>query len=107
VGVCAWIVLLPDASRARIAFAALATSYADEFSQLYQAPWINAIRAHPLGHMVLGSTFSVQDLAAYTAGVGVGVCIDWMAVKLSASTFVWFGSILPARESRPRGRCRR
>jgi len=82
---CGWIVLLPSASRVRIASVALATSFAVEFSQLYQAPWINAIRAHPLGHLVLGSGFSARDLIAYAIGVAFGVCIDWAAVKLSVS----------------------
>jgi hypothetical protein len=47
-----------------------------EFSQLYQAPWINAVRAHPLGHMVLGSTFNWGDLAAYTVGAVLALLLE-------------------------------
>lgn len=65
----AWGLCLPTASTAKLASYALLTSYADEFSQLYQAPWINAIRATTAGHLVLGSTFSWWDMLAYTIGI--------------------------------------
>jgi hypothetical protein len=55
---------------------ALLASYAVELSQLYQAPWINAIRGTTLGHLVLGSTFAWQDLVAYTFGVAAGFLLD-------------------------------
>ncbi|MBW8893195.1 MAG: DUF2809 domain-containing protein [Burkholderiales bacterium] len=51
--------LRPRAPSWRVAATALAISFAVEFSQLYQAPWINAIRGTVLGHLVLGSTFNV------------------------------------------------
>ncbi|MRW94626.1 DUF2809 domain-containing protein [Duganella sp. FT80W] len=60
--------VMPALSIARLTIGALVISYAVEFSQLYQAPWINAVRAHPVGHLVLGSTFNWPDLVAYTAG---------------------------------------
>src|SRR5262245_47315139 len=50
--------VVPSAPIARVAACALAISYTDELSQLYQAPWINEIRATTMGHLVLGSTFS-------------------------------------------------
>lgn len=59
---------MPRLGARRLALAALAISYAVEFSQLYQAPWIKAVRAHPIGHLALGSTFNWPDLAAYTIG---------------------------------------
>ena len=62
----------PQASPQNIAALAFATSCLVEFSQLYQAAWINSIRSHPLGHLVLGSTFSWLDIAAYFVGVLVG-----------------------------------
>ena len=48
---------LNGCSTARLAFYAPLISYADELSQLYQAPWINQIRATSIGHLILGSTF--------------------------------------------------
>ncbi len=74
-----WCILLPCARTRILAACALGTSFAIEFSQLYQAPWINAVRHHPIGHLVLGSTFSWIDLVAYVAGIALGVGGDrWM-----------------------------
>ena len=70
----------PGASTLRLAVYALLISYVDEFTQLYQAPWINEIRSSYVGHLVLGSTFSWYDMAAYTVGVAFGV-----ACKTSAA----------------------
>jgi Protein of unknown function (DUF2809) len=69
-------------STGRLALYALLTSYADEFSQLYQAPWINAIRSTVVGHLILGSTFSWIDMATYTVGVGVGVAARMAIAKM-------------------------
>ena len=63
--------LAPAASIIRVAAFALAIAYVDEFTQLYQAPWINQLRATTVGHLVLGTTFSWLDLLAYTAGIGL------------------------------------
>ena len=54
--------------------------FAVEFGQLYQAPWIVALRAHPLGHLVLGSAFGWVDLIAYTAGVAIAALVDKAAL---------------------------
>jgi hypothetical protein len=72
---CIWGFALPACSTGRLALCALLTCYADEFSQLYQAPGINAIRSTVVGHLVLGSTFSWFDMVAYTVGVGVGAAV--------------------------------
>lgn len=64
-----WGVFQPRISTMRLATYALVTSYAGEFSQSDQAPWINSIRLTTLGHLILGSTFSGRDMASYTAGV--------------------------------------
>ena len=66
----AWGFLLPNSSTAKLAVCALAASYSDEFSQIYQATWINEIRRTSVGHLVLGSAFSWFDMLAYTVGVG-------------------------------------
>ncbi len=60
----------------RIATLALTTSFAVEFSQLYNARWIDALRAYPLGHSVLGSGFSSHNLIAYAVGVAVGFVFE-------------------------------
>ena len=63
----------PRWSTARVGVAALATSCAIEVSQLYHAPWIDAIRATLPGALVLGYGFLWSDLACYVAGVALGV----------------------------------
>jgi hypothetical protein len=70
---CAWGVLLPRSTTAKLALYALLTSYADEFSQMYQADWINRIRSTPVGQLVLGSAFSWFDMLAYTVGIALVV----------------------------------
>jgi hypothetical protein len=40
-----------------------------EFSELYQEPWIEALRSTSLGAPVLGSEFLSTDLALYAVGV--------------------------------------
>jgi hypothetical protein len=71
-----WGLALPRASSLRIGLYALATSLADEFSQLYQAPWLNGIRSTTVGHLLLGSGFAWPDLVAYTVGVALGVLAE-------------------------------
>ncbi len=65
----------------RLAVYALLISYVDEFTQLYQAPWINAFRGTYVGHLVLGSTFSWYDMLAYTVGVAFGAACRTIAVN--------------------------
>lgn len=68
--------LTPRSPTRHLATCALVISWLVEFSQLYQAPWLNAVRGTMLGHLVLGSTFAWFDLAAYAVGVVAGVLID-------------------------------
>jgi hypothetical protein len=70
---CAFI--RPGAATGRLAASALAICYLDEWSQLYQAPWIKAVRATTAGHLVLGSTFSWHDMFAYTVGIALVAAI--------------------------------
>ena len=69
-------VLLPGASTRRVALLAMAFSVAVEVSQLYHAPWIDAIRRTTLGGLILGFGFLWSDLACYALGVGIGVLVD-------------------------------
>lgn len=62
----------PASSTGWLAIGALTISWLDEASQLYQAPWINAIRATTAGHLVLGSAFSWKDMVSYVVGVIIG-----------------------------------
>src|SRR5690349_9398275 len=65
-------ILLPRPSTITNMMLAAAFSSAVEFSQLYHAPWIDAIRRTTPGHLVLGDTFAWGDIAAYFVGIAVG-----------------------------------
>ena len=65
----AWGFVLPDSTTGRLALYALITAYADEFTQIYQGDWIDAIRKTQIGHLILGTAFSWFDMLAYTVGV--------------------------------------
>lgn len=56
-----------------------------EVSQLFHAPWIDAIRATRIGGLVLGFGFLWTDLFCYVAGVLFGVCLDWTTRYLTDS----------------------
>lgn len=51
-----------------------------ECSQLYHAPWIDAIRNSTLGGLILGWQFVWSDIFAYTLGVCAAALLEW-AVK--------------------------
>ena len=70
--------IAPDAGAVRRAAIALAFAYAIEFSQLYQAPWIDALRQTRLGGLVLGYGFLWTDLICYAAGISIGLAVDYL-----------------------------
>ena len=74
---CGWAFVFPRQAPWRIASYALATSFAVECFQLYQAPWASALRATTLGRLTLGTTFGWMDLLAYTVGAGLGLGAEW------------------------------
>ncbi len=94
-----WAWCKPGASTRNIAGLAVTTSCLVEFSQLYQASWLNSIRSTTLGHLVLGSTFSWLDIAAYAVGVLVGALID--ALVLGTSGFAAGKRLTPHSTGRP------
>ena len=56
---------------------ALTIAYLGEISQLYHAPWIDAIRSYRLGAILLGDTFLWSDLVCYTVGILAGAYAEW------------------------------
>ena len=68
--------LAPRATTSRVALAAVAFCFAIELTQLYQAPWIDAVRATTPGRLVLGQGFHAFDLVCYVAGVGLGMALE-------------------------------
>lgn len=73
-----WIVglLLPAISTARAALIAGGFSVLIEFSQLFHAPWLDALRGKLLARLVLGQGFLWSDLVCYTTGIAIGVALE-------------------------------
>lgn len=77
-----WLVALlrPIAATRSLALVALGISFAVEISQLYRAPWVDAIRATRAGALVLGQGFLWSDLVSYSVGVLLAAALDaWLA----------------------------
>jgi hypothetical protein len=74
-----WLVsiVLPHVVRVRRGALALVLCCAVELSQLVRWGWLVALRAHPLGHLALGSDFDTRDLVAYLTGVSLAVLLEW------------------------------
>lgn len=79
----AWVVVLcvawvrPAITRTRLVAWSLGIAFAIEFLQLYQAPWMQALRANKLAYLVLGNGFDPWDLVAYAVGIALGAVVDW------------------------------
>lgn len=56
-------------------------SFAIEFSQLYQAAWLNDMRSTVLGALILGKGFLFIDLVRYTVGILIGAGFDQLLKK--------------------------
>ncbi|UKS28795.1 DUF2809 domain-containing protein [Paenibacillus sp. HWE-109] len=58
-------------------------SFAIEFSQLYQADWIVALRHTVLGGLILGQGFLKLDLLRYVMGIALAYFLDkvWLFRK--------------------------
>ncbi len=69
--------LIPRASTTALSLLTLTFSWGIEFSQLYHAPWIDAVRATLPGRLVLGSIFNWPDLPSYALGVALGAWAEW------------------------------
>jgi hypothetical protein len=74
--------LRPDGRSPVLGGWALGIAFADEFSQLYRAPWIDAVRATRLGALALGQGFLWSDLWCYAAGVALAMGIDWALARM-------------------------
>ncbi|PSB51800.1 DUF2809 domain-containing protein [Chamaesiphon polymorphus] len=78
-----WILLVlfiyPVAHRRLTAICVCAGSCALEFLQLYQPPWLQAIRATLPGRLILGTTFLWSDLPVYFVGAYLGwLWVSWL-----------------------------
>jgi len=62
-------------------------SWAIEFSQMIQTPWLNEVRSTMLGALILGRGFLVADLIRYTAGILCMFVIDHYFLKNRRSVY--------------------
>lgn len=55
---------------------ALAIAAAVEFSRLYHTPMLDEFRLTLAGKLLLGRVFSLWNIVAYAAGIGLGMAIE-------------------------------
>lgn len=77
--------LFPKLKTSRIWLLSLLFCWFIETTQLYHAPWIDAIRATTLGGLILGFGFLWSDIIAYTVGTLVGALLDYYLVRKTRS----------------------
>jgi hypothetical protein len=82
-----WMVafVFPRYSIKKVAILSLMICFIVETSQLYQAEWINSLRSHRLGALVLGRGFLWSDFLAYMIGVGACMGIETYRSKKKSS----------------------
>lgn len=68
--------ILQKQNTLKTAIAAFAFAALIEVSQLYHAPWIDAVRSNRLGGLLLGYGFLWSDLACYLAGIAIGMLLE-------------------------------
>ena len=73
-----WLFALarPNAKTMTLAGSAIVFAVLIECSQLYHAPWIDALRATTPGALVLGQGFLWSDLLCYAVGVALSALVD-------------------------------
>ena len=88
-----WILLIllfwSQASITQTALTVFAATCALEVLQLWQPPFLQALRATLLGRLVLGNTFSWADFPAYAVGSFVGygwaTLLRWVVKRLPSN----------------------
>lgn len=80
-----WMLALlrPTAAPISLGLIALTIATSVEVSQLYQAPWIDAVRATRIGALTLGQGFLWSDLVCYTLGATLAVAVDTTIIRHS------------------------
>jgi len=73
--------LAPRLSIRWVALIAGAVAVLDEVSQLYHAPWIDAIRQTSVGGLILGYGFVWSDFLCYLAGIAIGMGGEYFLLR--------------------------
>ena len=66
----------PSAGSKELLMLSVIIAFAVEFSQLYQAEWINSVRHTRAGGLLLGYGFKWSDLLCYSSGILLCFVID-------------------------------
>ncbi len=74
-------VLLVRMSVQKAFLLSLGFCYAIEYSQLYQAAWVNDMRSTLFGGLILGRGFLYTDLIRYSAGAVGAYILDRLILK--------------------------
>ncbi|MBF4484078.1 MULTISPECIES: DUF2809 domain-containing protein [unclassified Flavobacterium] len=74
-------ILLIEKKANQILFFSLLICYTIEFSQLYQADWINEFRNTLLGRYTLGLGFLWSDILAYTFGALIAFTTERIVLR--------------------------
>ena len=61
----------------KLALINYALGVADEFTQLYRAPWANQVRATALGRLLFGAGFLWSDILCYAIGSLLAFAAIW------------------------------
>jgi hypothetical protein len=69
--------LCPRLSRERVAVTAMTIAVIVELIRLVHMPWLDDFRLTLAGALLLGRIFSLWNIVAYTAGIALGVMVDW------------------------------
>jgi hypothetical protein len=77
-------VLFPKLSPLKLFVLCFSGTWLIEFSQLYQADWMNTVRHWPLMGLILGYGFRYEDLIAYTVGITIGLLVDMLILRMQA-----------------------
>jgi hypothetical protein len=84
-----WILVVlwicPRVSMAKAALGVFFVTCVLECMQLWHPPFLEAIRAHALGRILIGTTFSWSDFPFYVAGSGAGYALGHWLARISAA----------------------
>ncbi len=71
----------PEVASKELLLVSLLVAFGIEFSQLYQADWINSLRSIKLVGLILGFGFKWSDFLCYTVGILLGFIVDFQKRK--------------------------
>jgi len=83
---CGMGFVFPRFSTQTLTLLAVGFSCAVEFSKLYHAPWIEAVRSTLAGRLILGISFHWPNIAAYVLGIALGAVAEHLCRKARGYT---------------------